>query len=158
MHRVYYGWYFVGRPTVEELRRDLREVMSERTGWNYDVWEEDGRLEVMIPAEQWLGEGERPAADRPWEEGEVLWFAVNDGYGMISADDGSDVLVHFTGIPGLGYRTLPRGMRVRFKRVLAPSGQDAAVDIQAIDDQGAPIEDALFEGSLTESRVAGMNL
>jgi hypothetical protein len=31
MHKIYDGWFFVGRPTLEELRQDLREVMSGRS-------------------------------------------------------------------------------------------------------------------------------
>jgi peroxiredoxin len=27
IHRVYNGWWYVGRPTVEELRQDLRAMM-----------------------------------------------------------------------------------------------------------------------------------
>ena len=28
IHKVYNGWWFVGRPTVEELRQDLRAMMQ----------------------------------------------------------------------------------------------------------------------------------
>ena len=35
IHKVYNGWWFVGRPTVEELRMDLRAVMSKRPDWEY---------------------------------------------------------------------------------------------------------------------------
>jgi peroxiredoxin len=28
IHKVYNGWWFVGRPTVEELRQDLRAIMQ----------------------------------------------------------------------------------------------------------------------------------
>ena len=28
IHKVYNGWWFVGRPTVEELRQDLRALMQ----------------------------------------------------------------------------------------------------------------------------------
>lgn len=27
VHKIYCGWWYVGRPTVEELRQDLREMM-----------------------------------------------------------------------------------------------------------------------------------
>src|SRR3712207_8282086 len=30
IHRIYNGWFFVGRPTLEELRHDLREIMRSR--------------------------------------------------------------------------------------------------------------------------------
>src|SRR3954463_151922 len=28
IHRVYNGWWYVGRPTLEELRQDLRAIMQ----------------------------------------------------------------------------------------------------------------------------------
>ena len=28
IHRIYDGWWFVGRPTLEELRQDLRAIME----------------------------------------------------------------------------------------------------------------------------------
>jgi peroxiredoxin len=28
IHRIYNGWWYVGRPTVEELRQDLRALME----------------------------------------------------------------------------------------------------------------------------------
>lgn len=28
IHRIYNGWWFVGRPTLEELRQDLRAIMA----------------------------------------------------------------------------------------------------------------------------------
>lgn len=28
IHRIYNGWWFVGRPTLEELRQDLRAMME----------------------------------------------------------------------------------------------------------------------------------
>ena len=36
IHRIYNGWWFVGRPTVEELRQDLRAIMQAcRTDYSY---------------------------------------------------------------------------------------------------------------------------
>lgn len=34
--KIYNGWWFVGRPTVEELRMDYRSLMSRRADWWYD--------------------------------------------------------------------------------------------------------------------------
>lgn len=34
--KIYNGWWYVGRPTVEELRMDLRALMSRRRDWWYD--------------------------------------------------------------------------------------------------------------------------
>lgn len=35
IHRIYNGWWYLGRPTAEELRRDLRELMERRPDWTY---------------------------------------------------------------------------------------------------------------------------
>jgi hypothetical protein len=35
IHRIYNGWWFVGRPTVEELRQDLRAIMQRRDDYSY---------------------------------------------------------------------------------------------------------------------------
>jgi peroxiredoxin len=35
IHRIYNGWWFVGRPTVEELRQDLRAIMAYRPDYTY---------------------------------------------------------------------------------------------------------------------------
>ena len=31
--KIYNGWWYVGRPTVEELRMDLRALMARRRDW-----------------------------------------------------------------------------------------------------------------------------
>ena len=37
IHRVYDGWWFVGRPTLEELRGDLRAMLQAcRSDYSYD--------------------------------------------------------------------------------------------------------------------------
>ena len=37
IHRVYNGWWFVGRPTVDELRQDLRAMMQAcRSDYSYE--------------------------------------------------------------------------------------------------------------------------
>ena len=35
IHKIYNGWWYVGRPTVEELRMDLRTLMARRRDWWY---------------------------------------------------------------------------------------------------------------------------
>ncbi len=35
IYKVYNGWWFVGRPTSEEIRMDLRALMSSRPDWVY---------------------------------------------------------------------------------------------------------------------------
>jgi len=36
IHKIYNGWWYVGRPTVQELRMDLRALMARRRDWWYD--------------------------------------------------------------------------------------------------------------------------
>jgi peroxiredoxin len=36
IYKIYNGWWYLGRPTVEELRMDLRALMSRRADWWYD--------------------------------------------------------------------------------------------------------------------------
>ena len=35
IYKIYNGWWYVGRPTVDELRMDLRALMSRRQDWWY---------------------------------------------------------------------------------------------------------------------------
>lgn len=40
IYKVYNGWWYVGRPTVEELRMDLRALMARRDDYAYDrAWD-----------------------------------------------------------------------------------------------------------------------
>ncbi len=36
IYKIYNGWWFLGRPTVEDLRMDLRAIMLRRPDWWYD--------------------------------------------------------------------------------------------------------------------------
>lgn len=67
-------------------------------------------------------------AERTW--GHVLWFSPK-GFGMITADDGSDVYVHHSGIRGDGFRSLPTDARVSFgiaRTARGPEGVDVLVE------------------------------
>lgn len=47
IYKTYNGWWFVGRPTVEEIRMDFRALMSRRHDWVYqDAVLEAQRVEV----------------------------------------------------------------------------------------------------------------
>ena len=35
IYKIYNGWWFIGRPTSEEIRMDLRTLMSKRPDWIY---------------------------------------------------------------------------------------------------------------------------
>lgn len=48
-------------------------------------------------------------------KGKVKWFNNQKGYGFISSDDGNDYFVHFSGIEGEGFKTLPEGSDVQFE-------------------------------------------
>src|SRR4029077_1695484 len=36
IYKIYNGWWFLGRPTVEEIRLDYRALLSHRADWWYD--------------------------------------------------------------------------------------------------------------------------
>ncbi len=37
IYKIYNGWWFIGRPTVEDIRMDFRALMSRRSDWIYPV-------------------------------------------------------------------------------------------------------------------------
>jgi hypothetical protein len=55
IYKIYMGYWFFGRPTVEELRQDLRAVLKKcRTDWDITTPElkaawQQGRKEVFYP-------------------------------------------------------------------------------------------------------------
>jgi len=57
--------------------------------------------------------------------GTVKWFDSKKGYGFITADNGQDVFVHYTGISGTGFRTLEEGERVSFSITESDKGLKA---------------------------------
>lgn len=48
-------------------------------------------------------------------EGQVKWFNSAKGYGFITATDGEDIFVHFSGISGDGFKALVEGDKVNFE-------------------------------------------
>jgi cold shock CspA family protein/peroxiredoxin len=129
VHSVYDGWWFVGRPTLEELRHDLRTIMAARTDYDYAAYTTPEVRRIRIPQQEWA-EGAPPlgASGLPVAEGVVKWFDPAAGAGMITTDamaSGGEVFFHFTAIPGQGYRTITPGSRVRFEVVESVSGLSA---------------------------------
>ena len=58
--------------------------------------------------------------------GVVKWFNDEKGYGFITPDEGGkDAFVHFSGIEGDGFRTLPEGAKVSFELGDGPKGPQA---------------------------------
>ncbi len=48
IHRVYNGWWFVGRPSVEDIRQDMRAIFSKRNDWEYRKEWTAGGLEKFM--------------------------------------------------------------------------------------------------------------
>ena len=58
--------------------------------------------------------------------GTVKWFSDEKGFGFITPDDsGKDLFVHFSGIAGDGFRTLPEGAKVEYEAQEGPKGPNA---------------------------------
>src|SRR6266516_2379310 len=50
---IYNGWYFVGRPTSEELRHDLRTIMETRSDYHYEAYDAPEVRGIRIPQQEW---------------------------------------------------------------------------------------------------------
>jgi len=124
IHSIYNGWFFVGRPTLEELRHDLRAIMETLSYYSYEAYNTPEAIKIRIPQQEWAA-GAPPlgANGLPVAQGVVRWFDIRAGYGMIARDDKDDeVFFHFTAIPGEGYRTLKSGTPVAFEIVETTNG------------------------------------
>jgi cold shock CspA family protein/peroxiredoxin len=125
VHRIYDGWFFVGRPTLEELRRDLREIMQSRSDYRYEAYNTPAVKSIRIPQQEWSG-GAPGTNGVPVSTGVVRWFDAEAGVGMIASDvSDDDVFFHFTAIPGEGYRTVRPGASVSFEVVESTAGPTA---------------------------------
>lgn len=58
-------------------------------------------------------------------EGKVKWFDGAKGYGFITAEDGNDVFVHFSGINVDGFRRLEENQLVTFDLEQGAKGPQA---------------------------------
>jgi CspA family cold shock protein len=64
--------------------------------------------------------------------GTVKWFSDEKGFGFITPDGGGrDLFVHFSGISGDGYRSLPEGAKVSYEEESGDKGPKA-VNVQKI--------------------------
>ncbi|MBA3791922.1 MAG: redoxin domain-containing protein [Rubrobacter sp.] len=119
IHKVYDGWFFVGRPTLEELRQDLREIMGSRSDYHYEAHNTPEAKKIRIPQQEWAN-GVPPLGANGLEvaQGVVRSFDLDAGNGEIeSGASENGVFFNFTAIPGEGYRTLRAGTPVRFELV-----------------------------------------
>ena len=59
-------------------------------------------------------------------QGTVKWFNGEKGFGFIQQDGGgADVVVHYSGIEGAGFRDLDEGQRVEFELGQGQKGPQA---------------------------------
>jgi cold shock CspA family protein/peroxiredoxin len=135
IHAIYNGWYFVGRPTNEELRHDLRSIMESRSDYRYEAYDTPEVRKIRIPQQEWAnGTPSLGANGLPIAQGVISWFDLNAGIGMIAREgSGKDVFFHFTALPGQGYRTIRPGIPVQFEVVETRTGPTAR-NIQQIEE------------------------
>jgi cold shock CspA family protein/peroxiredoxin len=136
IHRIYNGWYFVGRPTLDDLRHDLRAIMETLGYYRYEAWTAPEVQQVRIPQQEW-SDGAPPlgANGLPVAHGTVRSFDLGSGNGTIMRDDhDEEVFFNFTAIPGAGYRTIRPGTRVAFEVVAGRRGPTAR-NVQAQPDE-----------------------
>lgn len=117
IYKIYNGWFFVGRPTLNELRRDLRAIMETLSNYAYEAYNTPEARQIRIPQQAWA-DGAPPlgASDLPVAQGVVRWFDLNTGNGVIDRA-GEEIFFNFTAIPGEGYRTILPGTVVQFEVV-----------------------------------------
>ncbi len=121
IHKVYNGWYFVGRPTIEELRQDLRDIMHQMDYYSYEAFNSEHVKKIRIPQQTWQEEQPIPSS-----EGIVESFDLRTGNGYIKSDEFADpIFFNFTAIPGEGYRTLRPGTSVKFNAINTHTGLSA---------------------------------
>lgn len=64
-------------------------------------------------------------------KGRVKWFNNQKGYGFITAEDGKDVFVHFSGLNMEGFKTLEEGAAVEFDITDGAKGPQA-VNVEVV--------------------------
>ena len=64
-------------------------------------------------------------------KGTVKWFNNQKGYGFITAEDGKDVFVHFSGLNMEGFKTLEEGAAVEFDITEGAKGPQA-VNVEVV--------------------------
>ena len=58
-------------------------------------------------------------------KGTVKWFNEEKGFGFITAENGSDVFVHFSEIKADGFKRLEEGQKVTFETAEGQRGLQA---------------------------------
>ena len=58
-------------------------------------------------------------------KGTVKWFNNQKGYGFITAEDGKDIFVHYSGLNMEGFKSLEEGAAVEFEIADGAKGPQA---------------------------------
>ena len=58
-------------------------------------------------------------------KGKVKWFDSKKGYGFITAENGKEIFVHFSGIATDGFKSLNEGQSVQFEVGSGAKGEQA---------------------------------
>ncbi len=127
IYKIYNGWFFVGRPTIDELRLDLRAIMQTNSNYSYEAYNTPEVKQIRIPQQEWSkGTPSLGTNGLPVSRGVVRWFDFKTGNGAIASFDAEeDIFFNFTAIPGEGYRTLNPGTEVAFEVVTGKYGLSA---------------------------------
>ncbi len=125
IYKIYNGWFFVGRPTIDELRLDLRAIMQTNSNYSYEAYNTPEVKQIRIPQQQWAkGTPKLGANGLPVAQGVVRSFDFKTGNGIIWSKD-TEIFFNFTAIPGEGDRTLNPGTTVNFEIVTGKFGLSA---------------------------------
>jgi peroxiredoxin/cold shock CspA family protein len=125
IHKIYNGWFYVGRPTLDELRLDLRAIMETLSNYRYEAYNTPEARRIRIPQQEWAdGTPSLGANGLPVAQGVVRSFDFNLGHGLLDWQ-GQEIFFNFTAIPGQGYRTLKPGTAVQFELVENTTGLTA---------------------------------
>lgn len=127
IYQIYNGWFFVGRPTLEELRQDLRAIMQTLSNYSYEAYNTTAVKQIRIPQQEWAN-GAPPLGTNGLlvARGVVRWFDFKTGNGAIAHQDSQEeIFFNFTAIPGEGYRTIKPGAKVKFEIVTGKFGVSA---------------------------------
>ena len=128
IHKVYDGWFFVGRPTLEELRHDLRDIMRSRSDYHYEAHNTPEAKKIASPSRS--GQTAHRHSGRTACRWRKAWCAPSTS--MLASERSKATprratafFFNFTAIPGEGYRTLRPGTPVSFELVENETGPTA---------------------------------
>lgn len=89
---------------------------------------------------------ERDAVAERLTSGTVKWWSDSKGYGFITADDGTDLFVHFSAIVGDGFKALVEGTRVNFTVEDGEQGPRAMNVVESASTTSPPLPEGGDEG------------